>query len=145
MNSAYEIIQFCPCVYWSKVCQAFDSTFIIIKRALTEFIKNQFRKIAPGKISVMKTKADLDRLSKSAGATLEEDEGYRDMRTFQIVAPDGKRWVDGGCIHIKVEWAKGTTKHALEHNRAEWLIISEAVACGLEEIPSEEAYVYARE
>lgn len=93
----------------------------------------------------MKTKADIERLAKAAGATLEEDEGYRDMRTFQIVAPDGKRWVDGGCIHIKVEWAKGATPSAQEHNRGEWLIIKEAVECGLEEIPAEEAYIYAKD
>lgn len=91
----------------------------------------------------MKTKADIERLAKAAGATLEEDEGYRDMRTFQIVAPDGQWWI-AGCVRcIKVEWAQGATKHARLHNDAEWLCIKEAVECGLEPIPADEAYLYA--
>lgn len=91
----------------------------------------------------MKTKADLERLAKSAGATLEEDEGYRDMRVFQIVAPDGKRWVDGGCMHVRIDWAQGRKPDAVKFNDAEYLIAKEAVECGLEEIPAEEAYIYA--
>ena len=85
----------------------------------------------------MKTKAELERLATTAGATLEEDHGYRDMRTFQIVAPDGRQWVDGGVTSIRVEWAKGATAHATKHNEAEYLVVSEAVECGLEEIPAE--------
>lgn len=78
----------------------------------------------------MKTKSDLERLAKQAGATLEEDHGYRDMRTFQIVAPDGKQWADGVTC-IKVEWAKGRTPHALAHNATEWRIAEDRVRGGL--------------
>lgn len=91
----------------------------------------------------MKTKADLERLAKAWGATLEEDQGWRDMRTFQIVAPEGQRWLDGHVLCIKVEWAKGAAKHAVRYNEDEWQVIKEAVECGLEPIPAEDAYLYA--
>ena len=78
----------------------------------------------------MKTKADLERLAKSAGATLEEDEGYRDMRVFQIVAPDGKRWVDGGCMHVRIDWAQGRKPDAVKFNDAELLGVPTIVVVG---------------
>ena len=74
---------------------------------------------------------------------MEEDEGYRDMRTFQIVAPEGQWWIDCCVRCIKVEWASGATKHARQHNEAEWLGTKEAVECGLEPIPADQAYLYA--
>lgn len=88
-------------------------------------------------------KSNLTRLAQSAGATLEEDTGYRDMRCFQIVAPDGKRWVDGGVTCIRIEWATGSSLSAREHNEAEYLVVKEAVEFGLEDIPEFESYLYA--
>lgn len=91
----------------------------------------------------MKTRADIERLAKAAGATLEEDEGYRDMRRLQIVAPDGKRWRDGSVLCLLVEWAKGSTPGAVKHNEDAYRDATSRIACGLENIPAEEAELYA--
>lgn len=92
---------------------------------------------------IMKTVSDIKRLAAQAGATIEEDEGYRDMRVLQIIAPGGKRWLDGHVKMIRVEWATGKSPSAQQHNAAEWLVIAEAVECGLEDIPAEDAELYA--
>jgi len=91
----------------------------------------------------MKTKTHLERLAAKTGATLEEDDGYRDMRVFQLVAPEGKIWIDGGVTSIRVEWAKGSGRHAVEHNEAEYLVVSEAAECGMEPMTEEQLADYA--
>lgn len=69
------------------------------------------------------------------GATVEEDTGYRDMRVFQVEAPEGHVWV-GDVSSIRVEWAKGNTPSARAHNAAELLCVKEAMECGYEPEPS---------
>jgi hypothetical protein len=91
----------------------------------------------------MKTKADLERLAKTAGASLEEDLPWRDMRTFQIVAPDGMRWTDGSTTCLRVDWAKGSSQHSAKFNANAYLDASSRIACGLEPIPAADAYLYA--
>lgn len=85
-----------------------------------------------------KTPKDLKQLACVAGATLEEDEGYRSMRVFQIVAPKGYRWISGRVACIRVEWAK-------DSNGLEFMIARQAVDCGLESIPADELYLYAED
>lgn len=91
----------------------------------------------------MRTKADIERLAKAAGATLEEDEGYRDMRTLQIVAPAGKLWHDGGVQCLRIEWAKGTTPKAVEYNEVAYRDTESRIRCGLYDMTPEEAELYA--
>lgn len=91
----------------------------------------------------MRTKTDLEKLAKRAGATLEEDEGYRDMHTFQIVAPDGKWWAASFTIHLRVEWARGTSRSAVAFNEDAYNDAASRVAHGLEDIPETELYLYA--
>ncbi len=93
----------------------------------------------------MKTKKDLEKLAGSVGATLEEDTGYRDMRTFQICAPDGQRWKCNDTLHILVQWAKGSTKQVIAYNEDEYGDAECRVKCGLEAIPAEEMDLYSND
>lgn len=87
----------------------------------------------------LRTKSDLNRLATSVGATIEEDEGYRDMRVFQLVSPKGQRWVEG-IVHIRVEWATG--KACQSFNESAYADAVARVSGGLEPIPDSELYLY---
>lgn len=91
----------------------------------------------------MKTKLNIERLAESAGATLEEDVGHRDMRVFQVVAPKGKRWHDGGVVCLRLYWARGFTPSAVKYNDGAYRDVASRIARGLENIPAEEAELYA--
>jgi len=73
----------------------------------------------------MTTRAQLNREADKHGATVEDDSSGR-WRVLQIVAPEGKLWVDGSCTCLRVEWiAPGATE-----------AFDDAIArmnCGLEE------------
>ena len=114
--------------FWARHCKEMRG----LKHMESSLLKSAFGIIG----AHMKTKSDIERLAKAAGATLEEDHGYRDMRTLQIVAPEGKQWSDGGATSIRVEWAKGSTPSALKCNEDAYRDAASRVACGLE--PSED-------
>ena len=94
----------------------------------------------------MKTKPSLQtlrKLAQSVGATFEEDTGYRDMRRFQLVAPDGKRWAGTGCVCHPLEWATRHSDLCAETFNAETIKdAEETVKFGLEDIPEEDKYLY---
>lgn len=69
-------------------------------------------------ILTIPTIANLRRLCERNGGLLEEDEGYRDMRVLQVVAPDGQVWEEG-VKHLKVEWQRGNSDAAQKHNHAQ--------------------------
>ena len=85
----------------------------------------------------MKTPTQLRRVIEAAGAVMEEDEGTRDMRTFQAVAPDGMIWQEG-CVCLRVEWFRGTSRLAEMFNEAEYKSLAERVSFGLREQTPEE-------
>jgi hypothetical protein len=90
------------------------------------------------------TKSDLVRLARLKGGTVEEDTGYRDVRVFQVIAPNGRRWVDGvQCI--QVERATGSTEDVHNFNRASWAQIVNRLTRGHEAIPADELEAYAEE
>jgi len=90
----------------------------------------------------MKNKASLERLAQSAGGTLEEDHGYRDMRVFQIVAPERFLWASGGVTCVRLDWARGSSPESAAFNEAEYLITKEALDCGLEPMTDEQLSHY---
>lgn len=81
------------------------------------------------------TVKDVRRAIEKAGGTMEEDEGYRDMRTLQAVAPDGKLWACGSLHCLRIEWATGRTAQAQAYNGHEYRDLEERLACGLEDDP----------
>jgi len=93
----------------------------------------------------MRTKANIERLAKVVGATVEEDYGTRNMRTFQVVAPPGKLWHDGGTQCLRLEWARGATRLAREYNEVAYLDAESRIRCGLYDMTAEEAEFYATE
>jgi hypothetical protein len=88
---------------------------------------------------------DLRKRVSLAGGTLEEDPGYRTMRVFQAVAPDGKRWRANGCVHYRVEFDTQRGAQPAGYNQSEWQRVCEAMTMGLEDIPAEEADQYAED
>lgn len=65
----------------------------------------------------MTSKQELQALARRTGGRLEEDEGYREMRVFQLVAPAGKLWTEG-VRAIRLEMSTARTPQALAYNRA---------------------------
>lgn len=53
-----------------------------------------------------KTIATLRAKARSLGATVESDSDDR-WKVYQVVAPVGKRWVEGGVHTLRVEWDSG--------------------------------------
>lgn len=72
----------------------------------------------------MKTPRQLKILVTKLGGTLEEDNGLRDMRCFQAVAPDGYLW-NGDTLHIRIDWATGSSTHAIAANEAMFKMVAE--------------------
>jgi hypothetical protein len=93
----------------------------------------------------MKTLKDIQRAAREADGHVEEDCGYRDMRLFQLVAPAGKLWAGTGCKCNPVQWACGTTPHAVAHNEAAFSSILETLSHGLREMTPDEADEYAED
>lgn len=91
----------------------------------------------------MKTLTDIKRAVAKVGATVEEDCGYRDMRVFQLVAPDGKLWAGTDCQCEPVQWATGSSHHAIAHNEAAFRDILDTLSHGLRDMTPEEAEEYA--
>lgn len=92
----------------------------------------------------MNTKAttrDLQRLAQRYGATLEEDNGLRDMRVFQIVAPRGFRWLDG-AICLRIDWQTGSGGDADRFNSESLRDAETRLRGGMEAIPESESYLY---
>ena len=66
----------------------------------------------------MNIKQKLELAAAKYGATVEEDPGYRNMRVFQLVAPQGKIWEEG-VLHIRVELQRGNSPVAQTFNAQE--------------------------
>ncbi len=87
---------------------------------------------------------NLKRIVEAAGGTLEEDHGSLDTRTFQAVAPDGKRWRCQGTILLCILWAKrGSLESSRNFNLDAFRDTQQRLAHGLEPIPADEAEQYA--
>ena len=93
----------------------------------------------------MKTLNDIKRAVAKAGATVEEDCGYRDMRVIQLVAPVGKLWAGTDCQCEPVQWACGSAPHAVQHNEQAFADILDTLSHGLREMTLEEAANYAED
>ena len=93
----------------------------------------------------MKTLNDIKRAVAKAGATVEEDAGYRDMRVLQLVAPAGKLWAGTDCKCEPVQWACGSAPHAVAHNEATFSDIMDTLSHGLRAMTEEEAREYAED
>lgn len=91
----------------------------------------------------MKTLNDIKRAAAKVGATVEEDTGYRDMRVFQLVAPDGKLWNATDCQCERVHWACGAAPHAITHNESAYRDILGTVSLGLRDMTEAEKLEYA--
>ena len=87
----------------------------------------------------MKTKRDLERVIVAAGGTLEEDDGLRDMRCFQAVAPDGLIWEEG-VVCIRIDWAKGEHAQAVAFNESEFKSLCERLSFGLRGMTADEKW-----
>ena len=80
------------------------------------------------------TVRDIKKVAASVGATVEEDTGDRDMRVFQVIAPDCKVFEEG--LHmLRVEWGRGSD--ALAFNLDTLADLKDRVKGGL--IPDPEA------
>jgi len=93
----------------------------------------------------MKTLNDIKRAVAKAGATVEEDCGYRDMRVIQLVAPVGKLWAGTDCQCEPVQWACGSAPHAVQHNDEAFADILDTLSHGLRAMTEEEAADYAED
>lgn len=86
----------------------------------------------------MKTKKDFAKLVERCGGTLEEDTGYRNMRVYQAVAPDGKLWAGDDVQCLRIETCKASSEDDYEWARA-------ILERGLRDITPEEAEFYAED
>jgi hypothetical protein len=93
----------------------------------------------------MKTLNEIKRVVSKAGGSVEEDAGFRDMRTLQVVAPAGMLWAGTGCQCRPVQWARGSAPHAVAHNEAAFRDILDTLSHGLRAMTEEEAYEYAED
>ena len=93
----------------------------------------------------MKTLNDIKRAVAKAGATVEEDAGYRDMRVFQLVAPSGKLWAGNDCQCKPVQWATGASTQARQFNESQFADIFDTLLHGLRDMTEEEAADYSEE
>lgn len=89
------------------------------------------------------TLADIKRATIAAGGTVEEDHPHRDMRVFQLLAPDGKVWSGNDCACIRVDWAKGSTNDAISFNQSAFSALKDTLSFGLRDMTADEAYLYA--
>lgn len=88
----------------------------------------------------MKNATQLRRLVVSAGGKLEEDEGRRDLRTFQACAPDGKIWSEG-VVCLRIDWATGSSPHAIAFNADALKDLTSRLSSGLRDQTEEEKYL----
>ncbi len=90
------------------------------------------------------TLSNLKKAVEAAGGVLEEDESGRDIRRFQMVAPDNKRWAASACQCQPVQWAKRAhLDSAKKFNQISFDDAIQQLGFGLEEIPEDEKYIYA--
>lgn len=90
----------------------------------------------------MKTTTHLRQAVELAGGKLEEDEGRRDMRCFQAVAPDGRIW-QGGSVCLRINWARGSSASAIAYNESEYADTVARLSSGLRDQTPEEVELYA--
>lgn len=75
---------------------------------------------------------DLIRAAIQHDATVEQDEGGRTV-AYQVLAPDERQWIDGGCHALRVEWNDGDRAHQDESIRD----AIERINLGLRECPAD--------
>jgi len=80
-----------------------------------------------------------------AGGTLEEDEGRRDMRVFQAVAPSGHVWAGNDCVHVRIDWASGSGPRVAEFNASAFDSALQTISHGLRLMTPEETELCADE
>lgn len=85
----------------------------------------------------MNTPTQLRRIIEASGARMEEDEGSRDMRTFQAVAPIGMIWNEG-CVCIRIDWARGSSAQAVAFNDSQFKSTSERIGYGFRPMTEDE-------
>lgn len=78
---------------------------------------------------------DVRRAIEKAGGTMEEDEGYRDMRILQAVAPRGRLWACDSIYALMVPWAVGNSPQAAAHRADTFRDLGERLSFGLEDDP----------
>jgi hypothetical protein len=93
----------------------------------------------------MKTLNDIKRAVAKVGGTVEEDEGYRDMRVLQLIAPAGKLWAGTDCQCEPVHWACGSAPHAVKYNEKTFADILDTLSHGAREMTPEEAEEHAED
>jgi len=59
----------------------------------------------------------LKRIVAKINATVEDDSVGKD-RVLQVVAPDGKLWADGACIHLLIQWNEEESNWVKERDKA---------------------------
>lgn len=93
----------------------------------------------------MKTIADIKRIAASAGGTVEEDHGHRDMRKIQVCSQPGRLWSGNDCIHIPIDWAKGNSPSAIRHNEETFRSLTETLSHGQRDMTEQEAVICSTE
>lgn len=75
----------------------------------------------------------LKSLSASLGAEVESELDHHSDRAITVVAPDGKQWVDGQCIHMTecyYTYIPGSRQEAID-------MLITRISSGLEELDTE--------
>lgn len=89
----------------------------------------------------MKSVSQLRTLVTKAGGTLEEDEGFRDARVFQAVAPKGKLWKCSDLSCLVIIWKRGI----YQDNEDVFSDVRQRVSFGLRDMTQDEMEIYAED